>query len=368
MIYFGAVSAALVSFILTWWLRSYSLKRKVGLAPIRERDLHQKPIPRIGGVAVVISFLVVMVVLAALTAKSNTDFGFPFAIFGLSIDKRLLGIILATIFLSGIMLIDDLKGLKPFTKLAVQGVSALILIASGIGITYINNPFGLVIILDSIKIPVQIGASVYHIVFWADLLFMVWFFLLTNATNFIDGLDGLATTLAAIAAITLLFVSRGVGQNATALMSAVFAGALIGFLPFNLPRAKIFLGDTGSMFIGLMLAVLTIISGGKLATVLLVFGLVIIDALYVIAKRIIRGKNPFSTADQTHLHHRFLQAGFSPASTLIIISVISVFFALAALMTANKMKIFTIGILAVFSIVLFITLDLLKSRRSKNAD
>lgn len=331
---------------------------------MRERDLHDKPTPRLGGVAIVVSFLVIMLILAFLTQSANTDFGFPFAIFGISIDKRLLGIIIATLFLSTVMLFDDLKGLNPFFKLAVQIISAVILIASGIGILYLNNPFGLTIYLDSLKIPLLIGSDVYHIVFWADLVFMLWFLLLTNATNFIDGLDGLAGTLATIGAITLLFVSKSNAQEATALLSAVFAGAIIGFLPWNLPKAKIFLGDVGSMFIGLMLAVLTVITGGKLATILLVFGLVIIDALYVVIKRILRGKNPFSTPDQSHIHHRFLKAGFSPVSTLLTITFISLLFALSSLLAGGRLKIYLIGVLIILSFVMFIGLDL-KARKLK---
>ena len=367
MIIFWGLIAALLSFTLTWWIKNYCVKNKVALAPVRDRDLHTKPTPRLGGVAIVISFLVVMLVLALFSADANTDFGFPFAIWGLSIDKRLLGIIAATIFMSAIMIFDDLRGLKPFVKLGTQIVSAIILIASGVGILYLNNPFGLVINLDSLRIPLQIGQSVYHIVFWADLIFLLWFLLLTNATNFIDGLDGLATTLATICAVTLLFVSSANSQAATALLATVFAGAMIGFLPWNLPRAKIFLGDTGSMFLGLMLAVLTVITGGKLATILLVFGLVIIDALYVVAKRLLLGKNPFSSPDQSHIHHRFLKARFSPVSTLITVSAISLLFALAALLTAGRTKIYLIIVLIVLSFVMFIALDLkAKKLKTKN--
>jgi len=233
---------------------------------------------------------------------------------------------------------------------------------AGVGITYLNNPFGLTINLDSIKIPLQFNSEIYHFILWADLFLIAWVVLLTNATNFIDGLDGLAGTLSFIAAIILIFLSLKIGQGATALLAAVFAGAIIGFLPFNLPHSlpqvKLFLGDTGSQFLGLMLAILTVISGGKLATVLLVFGLVIINSLYVVAKRIARGKNPFTTADRTHLHHRFLQAGFSQISTLIIISGASLLFGLSGLLLEGKIKILMIGVLTVFSLGLFAILDL----------
>ena len=358
MLLFWGILAAVLSFALTWWLKSYSLKRKITLAPLRDRDQHRIPTPRIGGAAIVASFLLVMVLIAIVLPVSATDFGFPFSILGISIDKRLLGILIATVFLSVVMLFDDLKGVPAYLKLASQIISAVILIGAGIGIIYLNNPFGLVIALDTVKIPFMIGASIYHFFLWADLLFILWVVIMTNATNFIDGLDGLAGSISLIAAVILIFLSLKVNQPATALMAAVFAGAIAGFLPLNLPRAKIFLGDTGSMFLGLMLAVLTVISGGKLATVLLVFGLVILDAIYVILKRIFRGKNPLTNPDQSHLHHRFLRAGFSPASTLIIISVISLLFGLAGLVSGGQIKIYLIGVLTILSLLLFIALDL----------
>jgi UDP-GlcNAc:undecaprenyl-phosphate GlcNAc-1-phosphate transferase len=360
------LATAIISLVLTWWIRGYCLSHKLALAPIRKRDQHRTPTPRIGGVAIVASFVAVMIVLAIFLPKETTDFGFPFSVFGVSIDKRLLGILVASIFLSAVMLFDDLKGIPAYLKLAAQIISALILIGAGVGLIYINNPFGLTIYLDSWKIPFQIGTSLYHIVIWADLLFVFWIILLTNATNFIDGLDGLAPTLSLIAAVILAFLSLKIGQPATALLAAVFAGAIAGFLPWNLPRAKIFLGDTGSMFLGLMLAVLTVISGGKLATVLLVFGLVILDAIYVIGKRIVRGKNSLTTPDRSHLHHRFLDAGFTPASNLISISAISLLFGLAGVFVEGRMKIYLIGVLAVITLIIFVLLDLARRRKSAN--
>lgn len=366
MIYLWGVAAAIISFALTWLTRDFCLKHKVAITPLRDRDRHQTPIPRIGGVAIVASFLLVMIIIAVVLPASATDFGFPFSILGISIDKRLLGILIATVFLSAVMLFDDLKGVPAYLKLASQVICAVILIGAGVGIVYLNNPFGLAIALDSIKFPFIIGASIYHFVLWADLFFILWVVVMTNATNFIDGLDGLAGSISLIAAVILIFLSLKVNQPATALMTAVFAGAIAGFLPLNLPRAKIFLGDTGSMFLGLMLAVLTVISGGKLATVLLVFGLVILDAIYVILKRLIRGKNPLTNPDQSHLHHRFLRAGFSPTSTLIVISVISLLFGLAGIVTGGQLKIYLIGVLTILSLLLFIALDL-KAKRKETA-
>jgi len=365
MTYLWPIIAVALSFLLSFGIRSLSLKKKIALTEPRSRDLHSEPTPRLGGLAVVLSFLITILLLAFLAPKNLSDFGFPFAIFGISIDKRLLGIILAIVFLSVIMLKDDLKGVKAYWKLVAQIVAASILVAAGVGITYLNNPFGLVINLDTVKFSIKIGADVYHFVLWADLFLILWVVLLTNATNFIDGLDGLASSLSFIAGLIIVFLSLIWHQNTTALLSLIFIGSILGFLVFNLPKALMFLGDTGSNFLGLMLAVLTVISGGKLATVLLVFGLVIIDALYVVVKRIIRGKNPFTTADQTHLHHRFLKAGFSPIATLITILLISLAFGAVGLFLSGKVKILMIAVLALLSIVLFVLLDA-RRKRVKN--
>lgn len=331
----------------------------------RERDLHQKPISRLGGLAVVLSFLFVIIGYAIFASKSATDLGFPFAIFSLSIDKRLLGIILAVIIMSAVMLYDDFKGVPAYLKFTTQIVTALILILTGVGITYLNNPFGLVIPLDTISYPIQIGANVFHFVFWADLLLIGWVLLLTNATNFIDGLDGLSGSLSFVAAVILAILSFQMGQTAAAILASIFAGAVFGFLFFNLPPAKIFLGDTGSMFLGLILAVLTFISGGKLATVFLVFAIAIIDAIYVIAKRLIRGKNPFTSADQTHLHHRFLRAGLSQSTTLFIIILFSLAFGLSALYLEPKLKLITLGILTILTLIMFVSLDFKNKNKEK---
>lgn len=357
MFYIFPLLAVLLSFLFSFVVKKIATKNHWGLQKVRTRDLHTKPVPRLGGVAIVLSFLIVMILAVAFAPHSATDFNFPFAAFGVSIDKRLLGIIVATVFLSIFMLFDDLKGIRAYSKLLAQILSAVILVAAGAGITYLNNPFGLVINLDTIRLPIQIGQSVYHFVLWADLFFIIWTVILTNATNFIDGLDGLAGTLCLISAIAMVFLSLQTQQLATALLAAVFAGSIIGFLPFNLPRASLMLGDTGSMFLGLMLAVLTVISGGKLATLLLVFGLVIIDAIYVILKRLIKGKNPLTTADQSHLHHRFLKAGFSQVTTLITIAAISIAFGLVGLLTSGRLKIELIGVLVIFTLVMFFGLD-----------
>lgn len=362
MIIFFALLSAVVSCGLSYLLLRTSRKKHFALAIPRERDIHSSPTPKLGGVAIAVSFLLLVLILASFAPDQYRNFGFPFAFWGISIDKRLLGIILAVVILSAVMLKDDLKDIRPIYKLAAQIAAALILIAAGVGITYINNPFGNSIQLDQIALPVTIGETSYRLILYADLFFVAWTILLTNATNFIDGLDGLATSLAIISGAVIAGLALRMNDFATATLAGIWAGAMIGFLPFNLPYgkkpARMFLGDTGSQFLGLMLAILTVISGGKLATIMLVFGVVILNALYVVAKRILQGKNPFTSPDNSHIHHRFLQAGFSKIATLAIICTISATFGFCALIFDGKTKIITLGILAIISLIGFIALDL----------
>lgn len=359
MIIFWGLITAILSFALSLAIRNWATKRKIAIADIRGRDLHTKPTTRLGGAAIVGSFLIICAVLIGIYGdKDLLDFGFPYKTLGLTVDKRFLGIILSSVFISLVMLIDDLGGVKPFYKLLSQIGAALLLILTGVGLTYFNNPFGNTIYLDTWKVPVQIGASVFSFVVWADIILILWVGVLTNATNFIDGLDGLASTLALIAFITLGVISFNTGQISTALLCAVIIGAILGFLPFNLPPAKMFLGDVGSMFLGLMLAAVSVISGGKLAALLMVFSLVILNALYVVARRIIKGKNPFTSPDQSHLHHRFLRLGFSPQKTLVIITLLSAIFGLTALLSYGQLKIYLLIIFAVLALFGFYYLDL----------
>lgn len=362
MIIAFSLFALILSYGLSTYLLQYAKKNKIALATPRDRDLHVSPTPRLGGLAIVASTLITLILLASFAPDQYRNFGFPFAFLGISIDKRLLGIIIAAITLAAVMLKDDVKGVKPTWKLLAQIFSALILIAAGVGITYLNNPFGSALRMDGLALPLQIGASTYRILLYADLFFVLWTVILTNATNFIDGLDGLASSLAIISGAVITGLSLKMGDYATAALAGIWVGAMIGFLPFNISigqkPARMFLGDTGSQFIGLMLAVLAVISGGKLATILLVFGIVILDAFYVVSKRILRGKNPFTTADKTHLHHRFLEAGFSRLATLGIICAISAAFGFSALIFSGQAKIIMIGVLAIISLLIFVLLDL----------
>ena len=148
-------------------------------------------------------------------------------------------------------------------------------------------------------------------------------------------------------------------QPTTAIIAIILAGSILGFLFWNFPPAKIFMGDSGSMFIGFILGVLSLISGGKLATVFLVLGFPIVDGLFVVLGRLQRHENPFTTPDKTHLHHRFLKAGYSPRQAIIFIYIISIFFAWVALRSTAMDKMIAAIVLV---IALYILTKLLEGK------
>ena len=351
--------AFFLSVVLTGAVRRFAVARGLVSAP-RARDSHKKPLPRIGGLAIFLSFLLVsMIYFVFVHPGAEISAGH-----WLGLDKKIVGIWLASAVIVVVMLIDDLKNLPALVKLFFQLLAVAIIVASGIGIDFLPNPFGAAINLNSVYIPLNFAGTTYHFSLWSDLLTAVWLIGMMNVVNFIDGVDGLAAGISAIATLTLFFLSLIVFQPAVAMIAIILTGATLGFLLWNFYPAKIFMGDCGSMFLGLMLGVLPLISGGKLATAFLVLGFAIIDGLIVAAVRLAHGKNPLTTPDKTHLHHRFLAAGFSVPQAVISLYLIAALFGWVALRTTTLDKIIASSILIVLVAVLILVLNSIKKKRS----
>ena len=351
---YAFISTFTLSLILT------GLSRKIGLrlhlfAKPRSRDIHKKPIPRVGGLAIFLSFLIVSVIFF-LFIRPDLNFGSGFW-FGL--DKHLFGIWLGAFIITFSMFLDDIFDLPAWLKLLIQILVAAVVIASGIGIDKLANPFGTQINLNSVYIPIfKVNGIIYHFSLWSDLLTLIWLVGMMNVVNFVDGIDGLAGGVSAIAAFTifLLSISLSVNQPAVAMLSIILSGAAAGFLFWNFPPAKIFMGDSGSMFLGFMLGILPLLSGGKLATTFLVLGFPIIDGLIVAGGRLLRRKNPFTTPDKTHLHHRFIEAGFSVPQAIFSMYLISAAFAWVALRSTTINKLIAAAVLFFILIMLILYL------------
>ncbi len=355
------LSTFILSAVLTGLLWRSGIKFGL-LAHPRQRDVHQKPISRLGGLGIFGSFLIVSLIVF-LILKPDLRFSTNL-VFGL--DSRLWAIWLGGFFITFVMFLDDLYGLSTWKKLLVQVAVTILIIGCGVGIKFISNPFGGTINLDSIYIPFfRWDGVVYHFALWSDLLTLIWLVGMMNVMNFVDGVDGLAGGQAAIAALTifLLSITAAVNQPATAMIAIIVCGAALGFLVWNFPPAKIFMGDSGSMFLGFILGVLALISGGKLATILLVLGFPIVDGLIVTYGRLKRRQNPLTTPDKTHLHHRFLAAGFTTRQAILSLYLISALFGFIALSSSTAGKAIGFCVLLVSILLVMAGLKSIEKKR-----
>lgn len=351
--YLGIATAALIlARIFTILLIKFSQKYHLAL-PVRPRDSHDKPTPRIGGVAMFVAFWLVVGFLYWQN-PSRLDFS-NWKIAGL--DANLLGVFLASVLLLAVHLYDDIKGLQPAPKFAAMVGAGVIIALFGIRIWWLSNPFG--------------GANIVLEAWQSHLLVVVWTVLVINVVNFLDGLDGLAAGVSGIASTVLLLLALTpfIGQTEHAVLAAALLGAILGFLPSNIHPARIFMGDSGSTFLGLMLAVLSIISGAKVATAFLVLGIAIIDALWVVGKRALSGRLPWA-AGRDHLHHKLLELGLSTPQIVILYWGISAFLGYTALRLSNlpqaeatRGKFEAIGVLAFVMLALFGVIFLIEWRR-----
>ncbi|MBI4185500.1 undecaprenyl/decaprenyl-phosphate alpha-N-acetylglucosaminyl 1-phosphate transferase [Candidatus Berkelbacteria bacterium] len=343
-LWFPFLIALLVSAALVPAVRWLALAWNVVASP-GGRHIHTKPTPKLGGLAVAGSFFVIVIgyLLVApvqLQFVSQTILG---------IDQNLFGVLLGGFILVITGVIDDKYDLSPWLKLAFQILATLCVVGFGVRIWWIANPFG--------GLNIVIGN-------WTYLLVPLWLLLMINVMNWFDGLDGLSSGLSFIASIAIVFLSLTppVNQPATALLAAIVAGAALGFLPANWHPARIFLGDSGSMFLGFMVGVFAIISGAKFATAALVLGIPIFDAVWVIARRLLTGRSPMRP-DRKHLHHRFLDAGFSAQTSVLILCGLAALFGLIALVSGTEGKVTAIGWLLGIMVILGLLLLIASKRR-----
>ncbi len=264
----------------------------------------------------------------------------------LPLKGALLGAFLASVVILIFGLTDDFKSLSPLTQFLGQVLTAVVAISFGLLITYMTNPSGGIFYFDFLKVA---GVSIAS--FFVTLL---WFLVMMNAMNWLDGLDGLAGGVSAISAMTLFFLSiaRFVNQPETALLALILAGAIFGFLMFNLNPSRILMGTSGSMFLGFMLATIAIISGGKIATAALVMGLPLLDFVFVIIRRLKEGQ-PIWRKDKRHLHYLLEKRGFSVRQIIIFYYLIAGIFGIAALLTQSFGKFVLLGFLIVLGLVIW---------------
>lgn len=306
-LYLTAILAALISFIITPLMRKLAFFLKVVDIPKDNRRMHNKVMPKLGGLSIYIAF-VAMVLLKSGRLNSYES-----------------GIIIgASIIVFG-GLLDDKYNLKPWQKLFFQVAATITIMIFGIQISIITNPISDLIKYVNLNMYISIPLTI------------LWVIGVTNAFNLIDGLDGLSAGIAFIACITMIIVAflSGNAEPEIILLTAILAGAILGFLPYNFNPASIFMGDTGAQLLGFLLAAISIKGATKsasafvLAVPILALGLPIYDTIFAIIRRKVNGKS-IAEADKGHLHHRLLDKGLSQKQAVIIMYLISAILGLMA--------------------------------------
>ena len=297
----SVLCAALLAFSATPAVRVLAFKINAIDRAKDGRRMHKEPIPRIGGLAMFFGFFVATLVFCDITRDLVAVWAGGFVLV-------LLGIL------------DDIHNLKPWMKAIVQFAVAFIPVSQGMQISFLYM-FDKMVLLGNWSIPVTV----------------IWIVAITNAVNLIDGLDGLACGVSTICAISLTVVMLLGGNLYYALLTAILAGSCAGFLPFNANPAKIIMGDTGALFLGYTLSVLSVGGVFKMDAVLAfviplaIFGLPLFDTTFAIVRRVAHGKSPF-TADRGHLHHRLIDMGFGHKQSVRILYSISGTLGIAAVL------------------------------------
>ena len=295
------------------------------------RKVHTRPIPRIGGVGIYLAFLASIFVMIALTRPEG------------EVLREVVGLLVSGSLMFAVGIIDDYKNLPAKVKLLGQIFAAAVLVIGfDVRIDFVSDPFGDYIYLEWFAIPATI----------------FWLVGLTNTVNLIDGLDGLAAGISGIAAITILLVALEHNFLLVAILAAALAGAAVGFLFYNSNPARIFMGDSGSLFLGFMLAGISVVGVVKSAATItllvsvLALGLPIFDTTFAIVRRY-RGGQPIFKPDKGHLHHRLLKLGFTQRQAVFLMYVISAMLGLSAIALTEVSNQIAVLILALIVITIF---------------
>lgn len=302
---FPFLLAALISYILTPYIKTLAFKIGAIDKP-DNRKVHKKIMPRLGGLAIYIAFMLGVVA-------------------SLELTWDIVGILVGATVIVAVGVLDDKYQLPAKVKLVGQIVAACVLVAFDIRIEWLNNPFG----------------GYFYVDYWLSVpMTIFWVVSFTNVVNLIDGLDGLAAGVSAIASVTVILVAVQQGYYHIAIMTAALAGGIIGFIRYNFNPATIFMGDTGSMFIGYLLAAISVYGSVKTAATIalivpaIALGLPIMDTAFAIMRRYTNGR-PIFQPDKGHLHHRLLAMGMNQKQAVLLMYAITAVLGIAAVLWAE---------------------------------
>ena len=302
--------AFVVSFLMCPMVKSFAYKIGAIDVPKDNRRMHKKPVPRLGGLAIFLGFIVSMLLFV-------------------KIDHQMQGILLGASIIVVLGVVDDMSPLRAYFKFCVQIFAALVAVFHGVVIQTLSNPN-------------VFAESPYWDLGWLAVpITVLWIVGITNAVNLIDGLDGLACGVSTISAISMLVIALLVSEGDVALVMASLVGACLGFLPFNKNPAKMFMGDTGSTFLGYILATISIQGLFKyyaivsFAVPFLILGLPMFDTLFAIIRRLAHGQNPMAP-DRGHIHHRLIDMGLNQKQAVAALYVISSILGLSAVVLTSS--------------------------------
>ena len=307
--------ALLVSFALTPLVKR--LAHKIGAVDIPKdnRRMHKEPIPRLGGLAIFLGCIAALLTAFLLTPHFD------------AIAPQLRGILLGAVIIVAVGIVDDVRPLGAGVKLILQIVSALLAVGHGVLIQTIANPF-------------PFGGEYWNFGIWSIPITVIWIVAVTNSVNLIDGLDGLADGVSTIGALTMLIIALLMGDMPMAIICGALVGACVGFIPYNMNPAKIFMGDTGSTFLGYMLATVSVLGLFKLYAVIsfivpfIILGFPIYDTASAFTRRILKGQNPMK-ADRSHTHHKLIDMGMNQKQAVATLYLISGVLGMCAVMIVS---------------------------------
>lgn len=337
--YLGAVlTAAVLTFAATPLVKKLAVKIGAIDIPKDNRRMHHVPIPLLGGLAIFIGFVVSILIFV-------------------ETDTQVEGMLLGAVIIVALGIVDDMDSVGAIPKLFVQIAAASIAVLHGTVVEYISNPFssGSYIDLGVMSVPLTI----------------LWIVAITNAVNLIDGLDGLAAGVSAISSVSLVVIAFIVSEPSVALIMIALVGTCLGFLPFNVYPAKIFMGDTGSTFLGFILGCMSIQGLFKMYAVIsfaipfIIIGLPIFDTGFAFLRRIFKGKNPL-IADRGHVHHKLIDMGFSQKQSVALLYMVTCALGLFAMLLTTKSPVRWIFALAVLVLV-FVVVSMISKKHHDSA-
>jgi len=344
MYFLSFIISLILTLALTPIIKHLALKGKIMDKPAgRKKDW--RPVPLLGGWAIFLAVVAVLWWQKEALIVGDLNYG------------HWLGVLIGSLLIIICGSLDDKYNLSPAKQIIFPVLACLAVIAGGVGIEKITSPVAGLVWLDNWQVPLGFWfGQMHYFVVVADIFTFLWLMGMMYTTKLLDGVDGLVTGVAGIGSliIFLFTMTTRYYQPDIALAALVLAAACAAFLVYNWTPAKIYLGEGGALWLGFILGVLSIISGGKIAVALLVMGVPILDVAWTITRRTLQGKNPFKSADRGHLHFRLQDSGLSKSQTVIVYYLCATVFGLSALFLQSTGKIISLSVLMVLILAVIV--------------